>query len=212
MWILLGIEHAKYDVHGAFLELWEQSQGGAVCSQGPRAGGVARPWKHPDTQEGGGKPSPAPASRTRLCYRGCDLAQAHWGSRGPAPKEMPCRGHTDRRGSAATEPCEGTGSMAAPLPYPGVAAPARCRSISVYFHQFIWTLYTLSTASLQKYSFGEAASEMLHNNSVATWCLQHAKGRQECSRAGDPVCGCQPPWTSQSLTEDLPRASRDRGL
>lgn len=68
-----------------------------------------------------------------------------------------------------------------------------------------------STPSLQKHSLGEAASVMLHSNSVPSWCLQHAQGRQECPRPGDPVCACQPPWTSQSLTKDVPRPSGDRG-
>lgn len=145
MWILLGTEHAKYDVHWAFLGLWKQSKGGAVCSQGLGARGVApllgvtRPWKHPDTWEGvpWGKNPSAPTSR-QSCSTKAVTAQPQRLSRtcpkGNPSGELPAAAgwhtQTDVGLQPQLESSEGPGSTAAPLPQPAFATPAACRSFS----------------------------------------------------------------------------------
>lgn len=232
MWILLGIEHTKYDIHWAFLVLQKQSKGGAVCSQRLRARGVAplpgvrRPWKHADTQEGcHGEVTLLPQPRGQSCSIGLWLhrPKRHSGSRGPAPalKEIlagNCQllqgGTHDRCGPAATaralwrnrEHCN-TRALT------WVCNPSRMQvRFCVIFIHLSENCTPFGTPSLQKHGLGKAASVILHSNSVASRCLQHAKGRQECSRPGGPVRGCQPPWATQSLIKDLPRASGDRGV
>lgn len=163
MWILLGIEHTKYDIHWAFLVLQKQSKGGAVCSQRLRARGVAplpgvrRPWKHADTQEGcHGEVTLLPQPRGQSCSIRTVTTQAQKTLRlsraCPCPKgnpsgELPAAAgwHTRQMWacSHSSSPLREQGALQHPCLNLGLQPQQDAGPFLCYFYPFIWKLYTL---------------------------------------------------------------------